>query len=202
MNVFSTITNFPTTEETSLLWGLLLHDIISPASGLISAASILPDASAEDWPMLAHALDEGGQNLRAHLEYLRLAFASTDACTTGLDRLKSMTEAYFATKKHITFTWAGQPEQNHALPAPAIAQFLFWTTKTHKKLRTVNVRMTGPSLQISCDAPCAEPDDPLYEALHAYIGACLRRQNLVARAQEDGGDAFTIYTLQKSPPET
>lgn len=200
MNFLSTQECVLKTEETPRLWALLLHDIISPASALISAISLLGGVNEDDWHLLTKILNEGGQSLRAHLDYMRLGFASTDDCATTHDGLKSIVNDYFSTKKHITLTWTGHHTEDNLRLASTITQMLFWITKTHPKLRNIKVHWFDASVQISCDALPAGTCNPLYDTLGTYIRAYLTSRGL--RATKDINGPIVTYTLRKSPPET
>jgi hypothetical protein len=200
MQFLSTQKHSLKTEDMPALWALLLHDIISPASGLISAISLLGDITQDDAHSLSKILNEGGQSLRAHLDYLRLGFASVDDCSTPHEQLKHVVIAYFATKKHITLTWTGHHDENTVPFASAVTQTLFWMTKTHAKLRNIDVHWSDGCVQISCNALPADTCNPLYETLGAYIRTYLTSKALNVTKHIQG--AGVIYTLQKSAPET
>ena len=83
------------TDDVPFLCALLFHEIISPASGLISATNLLPELSPDDIAAFINPLKQGGETLRSCLDFLRLGFASIEGARVQEQELLKIAKPYF-----------------------------------------------------------------------------------------------------------
>jgi histidine phosphotransferase ChpT len=88
----------PAPELAALLAARICHDLINPASAVVSGLDLLEDPSAQDMRDDAMRLiEQSGRKLVAQLAFARVAFgASSSAQTFSAEELRKLAEALFA----------------------------------------------------------------------------------------------------------